>query len=62
MATRILRRQKKFCGRIFRKLETSYSSVKECNLAANSASQCASCGYRNEEGAVFCGECGKKLG
>ncbi len=30
--------------------------------AANSASQCASCGYRNEEGAVFCGECGKKLG
>lgn len=30
--------------------------------ATNSPSQCASCGYHNEEGAVFCEECGKKLG
>jgi sporulation protein YlmC with PRC-barrel domain len=30
--------------------------------ATNSPSQCASCGYQNEEGAVFCEECGKKLG
>jgi sporulation protein YlmC with PRC-barrel domain len=30
--------------------------------APNSPSQCASCGYQNEEGAVFCEECGKKLG
>ncbi len=29
--------------------------------ATNSPSQCASCGYQNEEGAVFCEECGKKL-
>jgi sporulation protein YlmC with PRC-barrel domain len=29
--------------------------------ATNSPSQCASCGYRNEEGAIFCEECGKKL-
>jgi sporulation protein YlmC with PRC-barrel domain len=29
---------------------------------ATSTPQCASCGYRNEEGAVFCEECGKKLG
>jgi sporulation protein YlmC with PRC-barrel domain len=27
-----------------------------------SPSKCASCGYQNEEGAVFCEECGKKLG
>lgn len=31
------------------------------STAANSPSQCASCGYENEEGAVFCEECGKKL-
>jgi len=30
--------------------------------ATSNPSQCASCGYRNEEGAVFCEECGKKLG
>jgi sporulation protein YlmC with PRC-barrel domain len=30
--------------------------------ASNNPSQCASCGYQNEEGAVFCEECGKKLG
>lgn len=29
--------------------------------ATNSPSQCASCGYQNEEGAIFCEECGKKL-
>ena len=29
--------------------------------AANSPSQCASCNYQNEQGAVFCEECGKKL-
>jgi sporulation protein YlmC with PRC-barrel domain len=30
--------------------------------ATISPSKCASCGYQNEEGAVFCEECGKKLG
>jgi len=30
--------------------------------STSTPSQCASCGYRNEEGAVFCEECGKKLG
>ena len=30
--------------------------------ATSNPSQCASCGYRNEEDAVFCEECGKKLG
>jgi sporulation protein YlmC with PRC-barrel domain len=30
-------------------------------IATNSPFQCASCGYQNEEAAVFCGECGKKL-
>ena len=30
--------------------------------ATNSPSQCVSCGNQNEEGAVFCEECGKKLG
>lgn len=29
--------------------------------AANSPSRCASCSYQNEQGAVFCEECGKKL-
>ena len=29
--------------------------------ASSSPSQCA-CGYKNEEGAAFCEECGKKLG
>jgi sporulation protein YlmC with PRC-barrel domain len=29
--------------------------------ATDRPSQCASCGYQNEEGAIFCEECGKKL-
>lgn len=27
----------------------------------NTSTQCASCGYQNEDGALFCEECGKKL-
>jgi len=33
----------------------------ERSKTAYSSSRCGSCGYQNEQGAVFCEECGKKL-
>jgi sporulation protein YlmC with PRC-barrel domain len=30
-------------------------------MRSKASTRCASCGYQNEDGALFCEECGKKL-